>query len=82
MTIETIIKSVCENCNYYNKSFGVCGGEILPVERAILRNAEGRGSCANVKNFITKGENKIKSAVTEIGEDQVLVERRKENDKR
>ena len=56
MTIETVIKSVCEKCDYYDKSFGVCRGEVLPVERAILNNAEGRGLCDNVKNFITKGE--------------------------
>ena len=56
MTIETVIKAVCEKCQYYNKSFGVCTGEVLPVERAILNNAEGRGLCDNVKNFITKGE--------------------------
>ena len=56
MTIETVIKSVCEKCDYYDKSFGVYRGEVLPVERAILNNAEGRGLCDNVKNFITKGE--------------------------
>jgi hypothetical protein len=56
MTIETVIKSVCEKCEYYEKSFGVCTGEVLPVERAILNNAEGRGLCDNVKNFITKGD--------------------------
>ena len=56
MTIETVIKSVCKKCDYYDKSFGVCRGEVLPVERAVLNNAEGRGLCDNVKNFITKGE--------------------------
>ena len=58
MTIETVIKSVCEKCKFYDKSFGVCRGEVLPVERAVLNNAEGRGLCDNVKNFITKGEKK------------------------
>lgn len=56
MTIEMVIKSVCEKCKFYDKSFGVCRGEVLPVERAVLNNAEGRGLCDNVKNFITKGE--------------------------
>jgi hypothetical protein len=60
MTIETVIKSVCEKCDYYDKSFGVCRGEVLPVERAILNNAEGRGLCDIVKNFITKGEEEDK----------------------
>lgn len=58
MTIETVIKSVCNNCIYYNKCFGICEGEVLPVEKAILKNAEGRGLCDNVKNFIDKGEDK------------------------
>ena len=56
MTIETVIKSVCEKCKFYDESFGVCSGEILPVERAILNNAEGRGLCDIVKNFIAKEE--------------------------
>lgn len=58
MTIETVIKSVCEKCKFYNKSFGVCSGEVLPVEKAILKNAEGKGLCDKVKNFITKGAEK------------------------
>jgi len=65
MTIGTVIKSVCNNCNFYIKSVGVCGGEILPIEKAILGNAEGIGTCNNVKNFITKEENKIISEVIE-----------------
>lgn len=44
------------------------GGEVLPVEQAILKNAEGRGLCNDVKKFITKGENKIKSEVIESEE--------------
>lgn len=54
--VELVIKSVCEKCKFYDKSFGVCGGEVLPVERAILNNAEGNGLCDNVKNFIAEIE--------------------------
>lgn len=49
--IDYFIKSVCSKCNYYNNTMGVCGGEILPIERAILRNLEGRGICREVKEF-------------------------------
>lgn len=54
--IEAVIKSFCEKCKFYDKSFGVCRGEVLPVERAILNNAECRRLCDIIKDFITKGE--------------------------
>lgn len=49
--IDFFEKSVCQKCNYYKKELGVCGGEILPIERAILRNLKGRGNCNDVKEF-------------------------------
>lgn len=49
--IDYFIKSVCSKCNYYNKTMGVCGGEILPIERAILKNLEGRGTCSDIKEL-------------------------------
>ena len=49
--IKFVKKEVCDKCNYLNKSFGVCGGEILPIERAIMRNLEGRGNCKDIKEF-------------------------------
>ena len=42
---------VCSTCKFYNDSFGVCGGELLPIERAIMRNLEGRGICRDIKDF-------------------------------
>ena len=44
-------KKVCYKCKYFNKAFGVCSGEILPIERAIMRNLEGRGNCKDIKEF-------------------------------
>ena len=42
---------VCSTCKFYNKDFDVCGGEMLPMERAIMRNLEGRGTCRDIKEF-------------------------------
>ena len=42
---------VCSTCKFYNKDFDVCGGELLPIERAIIRNLEGRGNCRDIKYF-------------------------------
>lgn len=50
--ISFITKNVCLKCNYHNKDMGVCGGEILPTERAIMRNLNGRGCCNNIKEFM------------------------------
>lgn len=50
--IEYIIKNTCSKCKFYNSNMRVCGGEVLPVERAILRNIEDRGCCSDVKQFI------------------------------
>ena len=52
--IKFVKKQVCRNCKFYNKTFGVCGGEILPIERAIMRNLEGRGNCKDIKEFATQ----------------------------
>ena len=49
--IKFVKKQVCRNCKFYNETFGVCGGEILPIERAIMRNLEGRGNCKDIKEF-------------------------------
>lgn len=54
-TIDDCIKfvknKVCYKCKYFNKTFGVCGGEILPIERAIMKNIDGRGNCKDIKEF-------------------------------
>ena len=50
--IKFVKKKVCYKCKYFNKAFGVCGGEILPIERAIMRNLEGRGNCKEIKEFV------------------------------
>ena len=42
---------VCSTCKFYNKDFDVCNGELLPMERAIMRNLEGRGTCRDIKDF-------------------------------
>ena len=42
---------VCSTCKFYNKDFDVCGGEMLPMERAIMKNLEGRGNCRDIKEF-------------------------------
>lgn len=49
--INYFIKNVCKKCNYYNSNMGVCGGEILPIERAILKNLDGRGTCNDIKEI-------------------------------
>ena len=50
--IKFVKKQVCRNCKFYNETFGVCGGEILPIERAIMRNLKGRGNCKEIKEFV------------------------------
>ena len=49
--INYFSESVCSKCKYYNKAYGVCNGEILPIERAILRNLGGFGNCKDIKDF-------------------------------
>ena len=49
--VNFIKREVCSKCKFYKKTFGVCGGEILPIERAIMRNLEGRGNCKDIKEF-------------------------------
>ena len=44
-------KQICRKCKFYNKDFDVCNGELLPMERAIMRNLEGRGTCRDIKDF-------------------------------
>ena len=60
--INEVIEKVCKNCKYYNRLLEVCSGEVLPVWRAIERNAEGWGLCQDVKDFIKEeqyGKNDI-----------------------
>lgn len=45
-------KTVCSKCNYYKELFGVCSREILPIERSILRNLDGRGNCTDIKKIV------------------------------
>ena len=42
---------VCSTCKFYNKDFDICSGEMLPMERAIIKNLEGRGNCRDIKDF-------------------------------
>ena len=42
---------VCSTCKFYKKDFDICGGEMLPMERAIIKNLEGRGNCRDIKDF-------------------------------
>ena len=49
--VNFIKREVCSKCKFYNKEFGICCGEILPMERAIMRNIEGRGTCKDIKEF-------------------------------
>lgn len=49
--IGYFIKNVCCYCHYYNPLMGVCGGEVLPIEKAILRNLDGRGCCKDIKEL-------------------------------
>lgn len=49
--IKFVKKEVCYKCKYFNNTFGVCGGEILPIERAIMKNIDGRGTCKDIKEF-------------------------------
>ena len=30
---------------------GICGGEVLPIENAILRNLDDRGCCDDIKKI-------------------------------
>ena len=49
--VNFIKREVCSKCKFYNKKFDICCGEILPMERAIMRNLDGRGTCKNIKEF-------------------------------
>lgn len=49
--INYFIKNICCYCHYYNPIMGVCGGEVLPIEKAILRNLDGRGYCKDIKEL-------------------------------
>ena len=54
-TIDNWVKffkfEVCSTCKFYNKDFDVWGGEMLPMERAIIRNLEERGTWRDIKDF-------------------------------
>lgn len=52
MNVDDVIENVCKKCKFYNRLLELCRGEVLPVQRAIERNAEGRGTCDDVKNFL------------------------------
>ena len=49
--VNFLKKEVCSTCKFYNDNFGICGGELLPIERAIIKNLEGRGNCRDIKDF-------------------------------
>ena len=49
--VNLIKVEVCSTCKFFNKDFDVCGGEMLPIERAIIRNLDGRGNCRDIKDF-------------------------------
>ena len=49
--VNLIKFEVCSTCKFYNKDFDVCSGEMLPIERAIIKNLEGRGNCRDIKDF-------------------------------
>lgn len=49
--VNLIKFEVCSTCKFFNKDFDVCGGEFLPIERAIMKNLEGRGTCRYIKDF-------------------------------
>ena len=51
---EFIKREVCSKCKFYNKDFDICCGEVLPMERAIMRNLEGRGTCQDIKELSDK----------------------------
>ena len=54
-TIDNWVKflkfEVCSTCKFYNTDYDICGGEVLPMKRAIMRNLEGRGACRDIKDF-------------------------------
>lgn len=49
--VNLIKFEVCSTCKFFNKDFDVCGGEMLPMERAIMRNLDGRGTYRDIKDF-------------------------------
>lgn len=49
--VNLIKFEVCSTCKFFNKDFDVCSGEMLPMERAIIRNLDGRGNCRDIKEF-------------------------------
>ena len=49
--VNLIKFEVCSTCKFYNKDFDVCNGELLPMERAIMINLDGRGNCRDIKDF-------------------------------
>lgn len=49
--VNLIKFEICSTCKFFNKDFDVCNGEMLPMERAIMRNLDGRGTCRDIKDF-------------------------------
>ena len=52
--VNFIKRELCSKCKFYNKDFDICCGEVLPMERAIIRNLQGRGTCKDIKEFSDK----------------------------
>lgn len=66
MNVDDVIENVCKKCKFYNERLGVCRGELLPVEEAVIRNATGRGSCDDIKNFLKEDKDERKAESKEV----------------
>ena len=64
--INEVIEKVCKKCKFYNRLLELCRGEVLPVWRAIEKNAEGRGLCDDVKNYLKEGKDECKTESEDI----------------
>lgn len=53
--VYELLNKCCKNCEYYKDVYGICGGEVLPIERAIANNMKGRGLCGKIKEAM-KGD--------------------------
>lgn len=52
--IDFFVESACKNCNYYLSETEICAGELLPIDRAIMRSIQGRGLCKKIKDIDEK----------------------------
>jgi hypothetical protein len=66
IAVAEIMKKVCKKCKFYNERLGVCRGELLPVEEAVIRNAAGQGTCDDIKNFIKEGKDECETKSKEV----------------